>query len=188
MWAFSRAACRLLAVSGFCFIAPIGHVQADGTNFQNNSQFGLSLPYASVPNGQDEIRTADGTSCRSAVGGDGTYFDSGVIGTPGGGDVNATAAVYGRLVVPIGSKSKRLDCSKLYDLEIQRLKMELQLVRMGLSGSPAAPNTNQASNSWENEGWSNVTPTASVAETPPAPVKKPKKPAGAAVQVIESIY
>lgn len=195
MWTFSRATCRLLAVTGLCIIGAGTPAHADGSNYQNNSQFGMNLPYAALPNGQDEIRTADGTSCRSAVGGDGSYLDSGVIGTPGGGDVDAATAVYGRIVIPIGTKAKRLDCTKLYDLEIQRLKMELQLARMGLAGTGAPEGGGQSGSrsnaNWQNEGWSSAAPTPAASKPEPQnllPGKKAKKIAKPAVQVIDSIY
>ena len=37
---------------------------------------------------------------------------------------------YARITVPLGKKPKRLDCSKLYELEIVRLKEEIALLRM----------------------------------------------------------
>lgn len=125
-----------------------------------DSHFGMNLPQTVLPNGADEIRTSDGTSCRSAVGGDGTYADFGVMGSPDTNEVGGAVAVYGRVVVPFGGTSERLDCTKLYDLEIQRLKMELHLARMGVNKQGAAPDQ------WAREGWSS--PAA-----PPA--AKPKK-------------
>jgi len=69
-------------------------------------------------------------------------------------------------VVPIGRTPKRVDCSRLYELEVERLQLELKLLKMGLgadgqtTGSvPAAPPTAArapatASAGWANEGWS----------------------------------
>ncbi len=151
-------------------------VFADSNYYQNNQQFGVNLPQAALPSGSDEIRTTDGSTCRSAVGGDGAYLDVGVVGAPQNQDINATAAAYGRIVIPLGSKSKRIDCSRLYDLEIQRLKMELELARMGASGRR---NTDPAdfSSNWANEGWDSQPKPAAVvlSEEPAEPVKKAKK-------------
>ena len=164
MWTLSRPACRRLTIVAFNLISVasclmVNPALADSNSYyQNNAQFGMQLPYASMPNGQDEIRTAEGTSCRSAVGGDGTYLDSGVIGTPGGNDLEASAAIYSRIVVPLGSKAKRLDCSRLYDLEIRRLKMELDLARMGLQRGAITGSAETQDSNWANEGWSNGTP------------------------------
>jgi hypothetical protein len=43
------------------------------------------------------------------------------------------AAVYGRVVIPLGKRPRRVDCTSLYELEIERLRMELELMRMGLA-------------------------------------------------------
>jgi hypothetical protein len=139
---------------------------ADSNYIQNNQQFGVNLPQAALPSGSDEIRTTDGATCRSAVGGDGAYMDIGVIGSPEGRDASASAAAYGRIVVPLGYKAKRLDCTKLYDLEIRRLKMELELARMGTSGSANTASAAMNSN-WAEEGWANQ-PAAAPAKARPA--------------------
>lgn len=174
---------------GFCalFIAVLpGSTWADDNHFyQNHTQYGVALPNTSLPMGADEVRGADGTSCRSAVGGDGAYVDTGIIGSPGQDGSEFSGAVYTRLVVPLGGRPKRLNCTSLYELEIQRLRMELDLARMGLSGQESS-RTN-----WQ-EGWSsegagqkpataaqeNVIPPKKVAETAalavvPLPIQKP---------------
>lgn len=94
-----------------------------------NQNTGFSLPGVTLPQGTDEVRAADGTSCRSAVGGNGAYLDVGVVGKQTARDDNA---YYGRVVVPLGKSPKRLDCSKLYELEVERLKLELELAKAGL--------------------------------------------------------
>lgn len=67
------------------------------------------------------------------------------------------------MVVPIGRTPKRVDCSRLYELEVERLQLELKLLKMGLgadgqTGSVAAPAPAAApataSAGWANEGWS----------------------------------
>ncbi len=154
---------------------------AETITFQNSSQFGMNLPQASLPNGQDEIRTSDGTSCRSAVGGNGAYFDMGVIASPESGDVSASGAAYGRIVVPLGRQSKRLDCTTLYALEIERLKMELHAARMGI-GSKANSEEVDMGASWANEGWGNekdTKPAVVEAAAPETAVQEPGIPAAA---------
>jgi len=39
---------------------------------------------------------------------------------------------YARLVIPLGTAPKRLDCAQLYELEIERLKKEIDLLSIGL--------------------------------------------------------
>jgi hypothetical protein len=141
-------------LSTVAFVLGAGPAIAETINIQNSSQFGMTLPQATMPNGQDEIRTSDGTSCRSSVGGSGAYFDAGVIGQPETSDIEGSAAAYGRIVVPPGDKPKRLDCTHLYSLEIERLKMELQVAKMGLSGKGNSQEA-EIDEAWANEGWSN---------------------------------
>ncbi|WP_292075168.1 hypothetical protein [Mesorhizobium sp.] len=128
-----------------------------------------------MPQGQDEVHASDGTTCRSAVSGSGAYLDLGVIrGNNSSNHTNSDIATYGRVVIPIGRTPKRVDCSRLYELEVERLQMELKLLKMGLgtdgqttgsvAASPpqnAAPQASAAqvsaaqvkSAGWANEGW-----------------------------------
>jgi hypothetical protein len=133
----------------------------DTTVYQNNSQSGITLPNVALPSGSDEIRAGDGTSCRSSIGGDGAYIDTGVIGSPGGNGLEQSGSIYSRVVIPLGEKPRRLDCSTLYDLEVQRLRMELQLAKMGLeahgqttSSITTSKTTNSASASTADDSWS----------------------------------
>ncbi|MFN3867874.1 MAG: hypothetical protein ACK4MF_02275, partial [Hyphomicrobiaceae bacterium] len=96
--------------------------------------YGLHLPQVPVQHGQDEVRGADGTTCRSSMGNNSAYLDVGAIGSQGySGEVDQ-GTFYGRVIIPLGETPKRIDCTQLYDLEIRRLKHELELARAG-SGS-----------------------------------------------------
>jgi len=123
----------------------------------NQNQTGFTLPGVTLPQGQDEVHASDGTTCRSAVSGSGAYFDLGVI--QGNGQSSHDLATYGRVVIPIGRTPKRLDCSRLYELEVERLQMELRLLKMGIApdsqttGSVAASAPQVTSPAWANEGW-----------------------------------
>ena len=157
-------------------------LRADDVNFISQNIQGFNLPGVQLPQGADEVRAADGTTCRSAVSGNGAYLDVGVIGTPkSSGAGGSTASAYGRIVIPLGRSPKRLDCSQLYALEVERLKMELRPMQMGLGAQAIAPDpvttastpagpaaTGQHANgvraetasarskhsSWADEGWS----------------------------------
>jgi len=139
----------------------------------NQNQTGFSLPGVSLPQGQDEVHASDGTTCRSAVSGSGAYLDLGIIrGNNSSNQANSDIATYGRVVIPIGRTPKRVDCSRLYELEVERLQLELKLLKMGLgtdgqttgsttntaataataSAAPAARSATSAG--WANEGWS----------------------------------
>jgi hypothetical protein len=61
-------------------------------------------------------------------------------------------STYGR-IVPLGRQPKRLDCARLYELEVERLKMELKLLKMGLD--PRGEGPDMATNAgWAEQGWS----------------------------------
>jgi hypothetical protein len=178
----------------------------DTTVYQNNSQYGMTLPNVSLPSGSDEIRAGDGTSCRSAVGGDGAYIDTGIIGSPGGNGLEQSGSFYSRVVIPLGEKPRRLNCSTLYELEVQRLRMELQLARMGLESHGQVTNSTSKTTSSAiaqsvNDGWSNegITKTEqpkkikskskSVAKTAdPVVVPVADAPISTPVEIITSIY
>ena len=105
--------------------------------------------------GSDEVRGRDGTTCRqgSYVGPTVDFGVSVMPSTSTTSGVNSTLAaqitnqlsdqstqqrnlgVYARVVIPFGKQPDRLDCTKLYSLEIERLQLEL--VRMKESGSAA---------------------------------------------------
>ncbi len=100
--------------------------------FPNSSssynQQGFNLPSAPRATGQDVVRGAGGISCQSAIGSGGPTLDMGVIGT---NDIynRDSAALYGRLTIPLGKRPKRVDCTRLFELEVSRLQMELELMR-----------------------------------------------------------
>ncbi len=111
--------------------------------------------------GGDEVRARDGTSCHQGnyvgptldVGVTGTHNTSSAnSGQPiinnynyndnsgGSGMANASSnsmggdiGVYARVVIPLGDDPNRVDCTKLYNLEIERLELELK--RLKESGS-----------------------------------------------------
>jgi len=145
-----RQVFRKAALTAFLLCAAAGASQAGDVYTLNQNQTGFSLPGVALPQGQDEVRAADGTTCRSAVSGNGAYIDMGVIG--GQGIASGQMATYGRVVIPLGRTPTRLDCAKLYALEVERLKMELQLLKMGLArGGGAGAGANPG---WAREGWS----------------------------------
>ena len=40
------------------------------------------------------------------------------------------ALAYARVTMPLGKRPKRIDCSRVYELEIERLREEVALLRM----------------------------------------------------------
>ncbi len=162
MWEVSWGARKLGLATTFLALVFVGTKAHAETNYINQNISGFNLPGVSLPNGSDEVRAADGTTCRSAVGGNGAYLDVGVIGNPEMAANEASFSTYGRLVVPLGKTPRRVDCTRLYDLEIQRLEMELKLAQMGLAQgiSPVMEATSTQDGSipeveaaWVEDGW-----------------------------------
>ena len=146
---------------------------AEDLYYLNQNQTGFNLPGVTLPQGQDEIRAADGTTCRSAVGGNGAYMDFGVM--KGSGSNYNDVATYGRVVVPLGRQAKRLNCSKLYELEVERLQLELKLLKMGLGedGRPVA--SQSAEVGWANDGWTTGAIAKPESETAATAAEQSKK-------------
>lgn len=105
---------------------------------------GLLLPPPPTgPGGEDSVTTAEGVRCSQSINAAGGYLDLGVAGgnlstyddpstLSATGDPRQSAIGYARVVIPLGAVPKRLDCTALYDLEIQRLKQEIQMLKIGL--------------------------------------------------------
>lgn len=107
---------------------------------------GVYLPPAPQGSGgEDSIETAEGTRCRQSINSSGSYLDMGVTGRaasemPRDGTNTAIFAypqdrdreglLYARVTIPLGRKPQRLDCSRLYELEIARLKQQVELLTM----------------------------------------------------------
>lgn len=101
---------------------------------------GLLLPPPPVgPGGEDSITTSEGVRCSQSINSSGGYLDLGIAGGNLSSyyDTNSvnspqSAIGYARVIIPLGQAPQRLDCSSLYNLEIQKLKAEVQLLRQGL--------------------------------------------------------
>lgn len=146
----------------------------NGSNpyYLNNQTYssGLYLPQVPQPNGQDEIRAADGTTCRSSMASNNAYLDMGGIGGQGQDGSFESGTVYGRLIVPLGGVPDRLDCSALYNLEIERLKNELALARSGATAGAFVPSSaggaaGAKDKAWAEKGWSDGASTSGAKST-----------------------
>ena len=166
-------ASQVLTLSLLPVLAVVSQGLAEDILNLNQNQTGFSLPGVTLPQGQDEVHASDGTTCRSAVSGSGAYLDLGIIrGNNSSSQANSDIATYGRVVIPIGRTPKRVDCSRLYELEVERLQLELKLLKMGLgadgqttgsvAASPAqagAPQAGVAQNSAAQTGAAQASPT-----------------------------
>lgn len=77
--------------------------------------------------------------CSQSINSSGGYLDFGVAGgnldtyaTPSAGAGAQSAIGYARIIIPLGASPRRIDCSRLYDLEIARLKAEIAMLKVGL--------------------------------------------------------
>ena len=71
--------------------------QAAAQSSSESKSFGMNLPSSSSNYGSDEVRAADGTTCRTSMSGNGPRFDMGAIGVPGQNDRDSFSAIYGRI-------------------------------------------------------------------------------------------
>ena len=103
---------------------------------------GVYMPVPpSGPGGEDVIETASGTRCRQSMNSNGSYLDVGVAGRSSSGrDQNTSlfpspqagseAVGNARVTMSLGRKPQRLDCSRLYELEIARMQREIELLKL----------------------------------------------------------
>lgn len=105
---------------------------------------GLLLPPPPVgPGGEDSITTSEGVRCSQSINSSGGYLDLGVAGGDlssaysnssygNDEDVQQSAVAYARVIIPLGEAPTRLNCARLYELEIQKLKAEIEMLKVGL--------------------------------------------------------
>lgn len=100
-------------------------------------------PPPNGPGGEDTIETASGARCRQSMNSNGAYVDVGLTGRtssgkgqggfyPGTNQGGNEALGYARVTLPIGKQPPRLDCSRLYELEIARMKREIELLKLAV--------------------------------------------------------
>ena len=116
--------------------------------------FGLIIPTTpSNVSGSDEVRARDGSTCHQGTH-QGTTFDTGISGGRTNNDLNSIGqninnssqsgmqnnsqsgtiandiGLYARVIIPLGNDDiPRVDCTRLYDLEIQRMELELEKLK-----------------------------------------------------------
>ena len=102
----------------------------------------LALPSAPGNYQSDKFRAGD-LDCSNAIG-SATQLELGVTGLIDGGyydEVNRyvndrrvdNVGVYARIVIPLGARPKeRIDCNRLYEMELQLKSLELERLRREL--------------------------------------------------------
>ena len=112
------------------------------TPLDASADSGVFLPSAPRgPGGQDTIESATGTRCSQSINSSGPYLDLGVSANnsedslflsdrEAEGDLAVIG--YARIVIPLGETPKRIDCHRLYEMELERLRAEIDMLRLGL--------------------------------------------------------
>ena len=105
----------------------------------DNTSLNLSLPSASLGFGTDSIKAGD-LNCSNSIGGS-TNFEVGLTGilnnavTPlfGTNDPDnpqtKQLGVYARITIPLDAPNERINCNTLYQLELQRRRLEVEKLR-----------------------------------------------------------
>jgi hypothetical protein len=111
------------------------------TALAESNSLNLQLPNAGGTYGTDSIRAGD-LDCSNSIGG-ATNFELGVTGivnnavspfenedpmNPQSKDIG----LYARIVIPLDAPKERINCNTLYQLELQRRRIEVQKLRQEL--------------------------------------------------------
>jgi hypothetical protein len=105
----------------------------------NSNSINLAIPNAGGSYGTDSIKAGD-LDCKNSIGGS-TNFEFGITGIVN----NAVApfigeedllnpqtkdfGVYARITIPLDGPSERINCNTLYQLELQRRRLEVEKLK-----------------------------------------------------------
>lgn len=113
-----------------------------GAAWGQNTGINVAIPQTPQSFQSDRVRAGD-VECSAAIGSS-TNVEFGVVGILNQQDPNYYLAqqdpafnynrddflrdigVYGRITIPIGAPKKRLNCNRLYELELQKKQLEVQ--------------------------------------------------------------
>jgi len=104
----------------------------------DNSSMSFSIPSISSVSGSDSIRAGD-LDCKNAIGGS-TNFEIGmtgvinnavvpIIGKEGNDPQTKDIGLYARLIIPLDAPNERINCNTLYQLELQRRRLEVERLK-----------------------------------------------------------
>ena len=105
----------------------------------DSNSMSFSLPSISSVSGSDSIRAGD-LDCKNSIGGS-TNFEIGMTGVINNALVpiigkedpdnpqSKDIGLYARLVIPLDGPSERINCNTLYQLELQRRRLEVERLK-----------------------------------------------------------
>ena len=105
----------------------------------NSNSLSLALPNAGMGYGTDSIKAGD-LDCKNSIGGS-TNFEFGFTGVVnnavapffGKEDPDAPQrkdiGLYARIIIPLDGPKERINCNTLYQLELQRRRLEIEKLR-----------------------------------------------------------
>jgi hypothetical protein len=99
----------------------------------SSSSLNLAIPGSSMNYQSDQFRAGD-LDCSNAIG-SATQLEFGVTGIidKDMGNQIGDVGVYSRIVIPLGKRVKsRIDCNKLYELELRKKQLEVQKLEQEL--------------------------------------------------------
>jgi hypothetical protein len=121
-----------------------------GVVYGQSSSLNLAMPNAPSSYQSDRIRTGD-VECQMAIGSP-TNVEFGVVGVINqndpysnnfdqtidpsmydSNDMIRDVGVYARITIPIGAPKQRLDCAKLYLIELEKQRLELFKLKQEIS-------------------------------------------------------
>jgi hypothetical protein len=125
-------------VLGWYLLIIIGSAKA----LADNSSLNLQLPNMGSNYGSDSIRAGD-LDCRNSIGG-ATNFEIGATGmvnnavSPFDSEDPANPqtkdiGLYARIIIPLDAPKERINCNTLYQLELQRRRLEVQKLQEELN-------------------------------------------------------
>lgn len=125
---------RVLYVIAFIIIGSAALAQSE------NNSLSLALPNVPQSYQSDSFRSGE-LDCSNAIG-SATNLEFGVTGLIRNDDIgfNNTASssragdigVYARIVIPLGGPKERINCNDLYEIELQRKRLEVMRLEQEL--------------------------------------------------------
>jgi len=114
-----------------------------GSAFADSSSLSLALPTPNLNTQSDRIRSGS-IECSNSISGS-TLLEYGLTGLLSGLNTDARGkdiGVYARIVIPLNAPKKRIECQKLFEVELLQRKMEIRMLQEELNAMKNLQSTN----------------------------------------------